>query len=111
MDLDAFNAERKRLNGRLAEADDFFREFGSLDDTVYADGVIPKKYKELTGLTISVFAKCEECVAYHLQNCREAGCSREEVVEAVKMAVVGGGSVTFPWARKAMALVEALGFQ
>lgn len=106
MDLNEFNEKRSLLNKSLIDADEFFGTFGSLDDQVYSEGAIPKKYKELTGLSISVFSKCEECIAYHIQNCKEAGCTREELVEAIKIAVIGGGSVTFPWARKAIEIID-----
>ena len=111
MDLQKFNKNRQRSNQLLSESDAFFSEFGSLDDDVYSDGAIPKKYKELTGLSISIFYKCEECIAYHVQNCKEQGCSRDEVVEAIKIAVVGGGSVTYPWARKAIEIMGLLEFK
>ncbi len=61
MDLNEFNKKWKLLNQKLVDSDHFFSEFGSLDDNVYSDGAIPKKYKELTGLSISIFSKCEEC--------------------------------------------------
>ncbi len=108
MDLNKFNKERKLLNQKLADSDNFFSEFGLLDDKVYSEGAIPKKYKELTGLSISIFSKCEECIAYHIQNCKKQGCSKNEIVEAIKIAVVGGGSVTYPWARKAIAIMGML---
>ena len=108
LDLNTFNERRKLLNQKLNDSDDFFSEFGSLDDKVYSEGAIPKKYKELTGLSISIFSKCEECIAYHIQNCKEQGCSNDEIVEAIKIAVVGGGSVTYPWARKAIEMMDML---
>ena len=111
MDLNEFNKKRKILNHKLADSDNFFSEFGSLDDKVYSEGAIPKKYKELTGLSISIFSKCKECIAYHIQNCKEQGCSKDEVVEAIKLAVVGGGSVTYPWARKAIEIMDILKFE
>ena len=110
MDLEKFNKEREILNNILAEADHFFEAFGFLDDGVYAKGAIPKKYKELTGLAISVLSKCEECIAYHLQNCKELECTKQEVVEAIKMGVIGGGSITYPWARKAIKIIGELEF-
>lgn len=108
MDLNKFNKERKLLNQKLADSDNFFSEFGLLDDKVYSKGAIPKKYKELTGLSISIFSKCEECIAYHIQNCKEQGCCKDEIVETIKIAVIGGGSVTYPWARKATAIMDML---
>lgn len=111
MNLEKMNDERNKLNRMLGETDNFFEAFGFLDDGAYGKGAIPKKYKELTGLAISVFTKCEECIAYHLQNCKEVECTKKEVVEALKMAVAGGGSVTLPWARKAIAIIEKIGFE
>ncbi len=84
------------LNERLTEADAFFREFGALDDSVYAEGAIGKKHKELMGLAISVTTRCDECVLYHLDGCRKQGASRKEIVEAIKIGVTAGGSITFP---------------
>ncbi len=55
-----------------------------------------------------IFPKCEECIAYHIQNCKEQSCSKDEIVEAIKIAVVGGGSVTYPWARKAIEIMDML---
>ena len=111
MDLNEFNKQRHSLNKKLSASDEFFSTFGSLDDSVYSDGAIPKKFKELTGLSISIFSKCQECIAYHMQNCRDAGCTRDQVIEAIKMAVIGGGSVTYPWARKAIEIMDLLGFE
>ena len=109
MNITKFNHERNTLNQKLAELDDFFQEFGQLDDRTYADGAIPKKYKELTGLSISVFSRCEECILYHLQGCLEANVNKEEIIEAIKMGVIGGGSVTYPAARFALKAMDDLG--
>ena len=106
MDLDGMRDSRKTLNARMVEADGFFGDFGALDETVYAEGAIPKKHKELMGLAISVATRCDECVLYHVDGCRREGASREEIVEAIKIGVIAGGSITFPNARFAF---EALG--
>ena len=90
----------------MKEADPFFGEFGSLDDRVYGDGAIGKKHKELMGLGISVATRCDECVLYHLDGCRREGASRAEIVEAIKIGVTAGGSITFPNARFAFKALE-----
>lgn len=102
-------ARRKALNERMTEADAFFREFGALDDGVYAEGAISKKHKELMGLAISVTTRCDECVLYHLDGARSEGASREETVEAIKIGVMAGGSITFPTARFAFAALNGEG--
>ena len=99
-------ARRTALNERMREADAFFREFGALDDGAYAEGAIGKKHKELMGLAISVTTRCHECVLYHLDGSRNEGASRREIVEAIKIGVVAGGSITFPTARFAFAALD-----
>ncbi len=99
---------RQRLNALMGRSDEFFKEFGALDDKVYAAGAIDKKHKELTGLAISVVTRCDECIAYHIGGCLEAGAGRDEIVEAIKMGVIGGGSITYPNARFAFAMLADL---
>ncbi len=109
MNIEEQNRKRTELNTQLNEADEFFKTFGSLDDSVYADGAIPKKYKELTGLSISVLSRCNECILYHLQECVIHEATKIEIVEAIKMGVIGGGSITYTNARYAMQLLTELG--
>lgn len=106
LNLEKMRKRRADLNARMVEADDFFAEFGRLDDGVYAKGAIGKKHKELMGLAISVATRCDECVLYHLHGCRKEGSSRAEIVEAIKIGVMAGGSITYPNARFAFAVLR-----
>lgn len=108
MKIEKLNKERQELNKVMLESDDFFNQFGRLDDNVYSSGAIPKKYKELTGLAISVLTRCDECVLYHLQGCIKEKASKEEIIEAIKMGVIGGGSITYPTARFAFKTMKEL---
>lgn len=108
MSIETFNKERHILNKAMSESDSFFNQFGELDDNVYSNGAIPKKYKELTGLAISVLTRCDECVLYHLQGCISENANKEEIIEAIKMGVIGGGSITYPTARFAFKTMKEL---
>lgn len=101
-------AFRQTHNTLMTETDAFFQEFGALDDKAYAAGAISKKHKELMGLSISVATRCNECIHYHINGCLSAGASKDELVEAIKIGVVGGGSITYPNARFAFALMKEL---
>ncbi|KOX95497.1 carboxymuconolactone decarboxylase family protein [Halorubrum tropicale] len=105
MSLDQDN-DRERLNELMADHDEFFSSFGALDESVYADGAIPKLYKELTGLSISVVTSCDECVTYNIEGALDAGADREQLIEAIKIGVIGRGSVTYPTARFAFSVLE-----
>jgi AhpD family alkylhydroperoxidase len=106
--MDTFNQTRKTLNKLMSDNDDFFNQFGGLDDIVYSEGAIPKKYKELTGLSISVLTRCEECILYHIQGCIVEKASKQEMIEAIKIGVIGGGSITYPTARLAFKTLKDL---
>lgn len=106
MQAGEWKEQRQVWNRKLVEADAFFQEFGALDDRVYAAGAIDKKHKELTGLAISVVTRCDECICCHLEGCLNAGAGREEILEAIKMGVIGGGSITYPNARFALRMLE-----
>ena len=97
---------RKKYNLKLTETDDFFKDFGALDDSTYSAGAIDKKHKELMGLAISVVSRCNECICYHIEGCLNANANIDEIMEAIKIGVIGGGSITYPNARFAMQVLE-----
>lgn len=103
-DLDSANAERERLDELIAGQDAFYEEFAGRDGEVYADGEVPKRNSELTGLPISVFSRCEECMAtafteHWTRARRRPSWSR-------RSGVIGGGSGTYPTARYAFEVTE-----
>jgi len=102
------NQFRTEFNSVMNESDDFFKNFGKLDDNTYSDGAIPKKNKELMGLAISVVTRCNECILYHLGGCVNAGANKNEIFEAIKIGVIGGGSITYPNARFAFKMMKEL---
>jgi AhpD family alkylhydroperoxidase len=103
--------DRKVYNKRLGEEDEFFKKFSALDNETYQANVLDKRQKELIGLTISIMSRCEECILYHLEECQKADVTRDEVMEVVKMTVIGGGSVLYPFARKVLKLLDELKYE
>jgi alkylhydroperoxidase/carboxymuconolactone decarboxylase family protein YurZ len=45
-------------------------------------------------------------VTYHIEGALEAGADRQQLIEAIKLGVIGKGSVTYPTARHAFALLD-----
>lgn len=99
---------RNVFNSLMNKSDEFYENFGKLDDEVYSDGAIPKKNKELMGLAISLVTRCDECILYHLGGCVKAGANKNEIFEAIKIGVIGGGSITYPNARFAFKMMKEL---
>ncbi|MBO8156832.1 MAG: carboxymuconolactone decarboxylase family protein [Bacillaceae bacterium] len=106
MKSDEMSLYRKRYNDMMMESDEFFREFSEMDDGVYSEGAITKKNKELMGLAISVTTRCNECILYHLDGSIQEGANKAEIIEAIKIGVIAGGSITFPNARFAFEMMN-----
>ena len=98
-----FTAFRKRMNERiLAEPNQVVRRFFALDTQTYQAGALDVKTKELMGLVASMVLRCDDCISYHVAQCREAGVSRAEMFEAFSIGQVVGGSIVIPHMRRAV---------
>jgi AhpD family alkylhydroperoxidase len=103
-------AERREAGQRmLMEADHLgVKRFLRLDTACYEDGALQGRTKELLGLVASMVLRCNDCIDYHLTQCVEAGWSKEELVDAMSVALIVGGSIVIPHLRHAMFTIEAL---
>lgn len=104
-----FTAFRQRLNERiLAEDNQVVRRFFALDTQTYRAGALDVKTKELMGLSASMVLRCDDCIAYHVAQCRQAGVTREELFEAFSVSLVVGGSIVIPHLRRAVDFLDQL---
>ena len=99
-----FLATRERLNENVDKADNFLvKRFFNIDHNTYLEGALPAKCKELMGLVASACLRCDDCITYHLVKAGEAGWTRTEVIDALNVALVVGGSITVPHVRSTFA--------
>ena len=104
-----FLERRQRGNDAiLANANLPIKRFFALDHDVYADGALPKRSKELMGLVASTVLRCNDCIAYHIHEAVSHGATRDEIVEALGIALVVGGSITIPHLREAIGMLDEL---
>ena len=107
--VQAFTEFRKRLNERILEHDNqVVRRFFALDTQTYKPGALDVKTKELMGLVASLVLRCDDCISYHVAQCREAGVSRDEFFEAFSVGLVVGGSIVIPHLRRAVDFLDEL---
>jgi AhpD family alkylhydroperoxidase len=107
--LDDFRAYREKMNARIFETDHLgIKRFFNLDSAAYRDGPLDGKTKELLGLVASTVMRCDDCIDYHLIQCRQAGWSDEELYEALNVALVVGGSIVIPHLRHAVESLDLL---
>lgn len=107
--IQQFTEFRQRMNERiLAHDNQVVRRYFALDTQTYKDGALPLKTKELLGLVASLVLRCDDCVSYHVAQCREAGVTRDEFFEAFSVGLVVGGSITIPHLRRAVDFLDQL---
>ncbi len=123
---DQFQAYRTRMNSRImgddaeragagaARADGTVAQGGTLvtkrffrlDGQTYEPGALDAKTKELLGLVASAVLRCDDCIAYHVDQCVKAGCSDAELWEALDVALIVGGSIVIPHLRRGVEFLD-----
>ena len=113
MDLHEFRTSRKRKTDNLLKEDHRdLKRFFALDSAAYRDltasGGLDAKTKELLGLVASTVLRCNDCIAYHCDQCVAVGWTKAELLDALNVALVVGGSITIPHIRTVWEVVEQL---
>ena len=82
------------------------KRFFALDHQAYQDGALPVKTKELLGLVASAVLRCDDCIAYHIDQCVTLGCTDAELWEALDVALIVGGSIVIPHLRRGVEFLD-----
>jgi AhpD family alkylhydroperoxidase len=80
--------------------------FNGLSEAALADGALDKKTKELIALALGVAAHCDACLGFHAKALERLGATREEVEDALGVAVYMGGGPSLMYAADALAAFE-----
>lgn len=85
---------------------DVMKGFGELGRAAMADGALDKKTKELIAVALSVAARCDPCIGFHMQALAKLGASRQELDEALGVTVYMGGGPSLMYAAHAVAAYD-----
>ena len=104
-----FQKFRAELNQEILGSDHLgMKRFFALDHQAYEPGALPTKTKDLLGLVASTVLRCDDCITYHLVRCGEEGWKRAEIIDALDVALIVGGSITIPHVRRAFARMREI---
>lgn len=104
-----FREEREKLNEKVLAAGDLtIKRFFALDARAYEPGALDAKTKELLGLASSAVLRCDDCILYHIIRCVEEGAVDDEIVEALSISLIVGGSIVIPHLRRAIESLNEL---
>jgi AhpD family alkylhydroperoxidase len=107
--VNEFNEYRSKMNEKLlADNNKIVKRIFNLDTNAYAEGALDVKTKELLGLVASTVLRCDDCIKYHLETSHKEGITKEEMMEAMGIATLVGGTIVIPHLRRAYEFWEAL---
>jgi AhpD family alkylhydroperoxidase len=78
------------------------KAFGELGRAATAPGALDAKTKELIALALSVAARCDPCIGFHMQSLVKLGATRQEVDETLGVATYMGGGPSLMYAASAV---------
>ena len=82
------------------------KSFNDLGRAATANGVIDRKTKELIALALSVAARCDPCIAFHMQTLVKLGVTRQEIDETLGVTTYMGGGPSLMYAASAIAAFD-----
>ena len=104
-----FNDYRSKMNEKLlADDNKVIKRIFNLDTNAYMEGALDVKTKELLGLVASAVLRCDDCIKYHLETSYKEGITKQEMMEAMSIATLVGGTIVIPHLRRAYEFWEAL---
>jgi len=83
-------------------AGDVMKSFSGMARAALEAKALDTKTKELIALGIAVAIRCDACVAFHAEAALRHGATREEVMEAVGMAIYMGAGPSVMYAAQAV---------
>jgi AhpD family alkylhydroperoxidase len=97
----------KKGLGDIAEKDHNFNNgFMRLMGSVFREGALSVKEKELIAISVCIYTRCEYCIAQHVYGALEAGATVEQIIEAAEVGVAFGGGPSVAY--MATSLMDAI---
>ncbi len=104
-----FNEFRSKMNERILSVENrAVKRFFGVDTLTYEPGALDVKTKEMLGLVSSMVLRCDDCISYHVQQCKKEGVTDAEMFDIFSVALVVGGSIVIPHLRRAVAFLDEL---
>lgn len=102
---------RKELMGRIAEvgslSPDTLKGYQTLSGAGQKTGHLDAKTHELIALAVAVTTRCDGCITVHTAAALKNGATREEIAEALGVAVALNAGAAMVYSARAMDAVHA----
>ena len=79
-------ATTELANKRTALAPEIMEAWSNFSNTVFKEGALPEKTKQLIAVAVAHVTQCPYCIRSHTKAAMRKGASREEIMEAIWVA-------------------------
>lgn len=79
-----------------------FRAYGELSSAAMAEGELSGVTKELLAMVISITRECDGCIVAHTRGAARLGATRQQVAEAIGVAISMNGGPGTVWGPRAL---------
>jgi len=76
---------------------DVAKAFAEMRNSVYKEGALDVRTKELISIAASVLMRCERCTQIHAERAKKQGATNEQIAEAVACAMFVAGGSQLSW--------------
>jgi AhpD family alkylhydroperoxidase len=105
-----WNAYKNALTGRIGElarlSPDTVKGYKMLSAANTETSRLGAKTRELISLAVAVTTRCDGCITFHTDAALKAGASREEISEALGVAVAMNAGAALVYSSRALDAVE-----
>lgn len=102
-----------KLNEKLAQLRQTHPEtmagFSQMAQSALKDGVLSYQQKELMAMAIGIAMRCQGCLGFHAKTLVKLGCTRDEFMEMLQVAMYMGGGPSVMTAAEALMAYEEFG--
>lgn len=106
-----WNQYQKELTGRIAAlgqvSPDIVRGYRTLSEAGQKTGKLDAKTRELISLAVAVTTRCDGCITFHTEAALKHGATREEIVEALGVAIDLNAGAALVFSARVLDAVEA----
>ena len=107
-DWTSYKAElMKSIPGFARLTPDSLKGYQTLSDANKANSLLGPKMRELISLAVAVTTRCDGCITFHTDAALKAGASKEEVAEALGVAMAMNAGAALIYSLRAMDAVQA----
>jgi AhpD family alkylhydroperoxidase len=107
-DWNAYQAElSKSIPGFARLTPDSLKGYKTLSDANKTNSLLGEKVRQLISIAVAVTTRCDGCITFHTDAALKAGASKEEIAEALGVAMAMNAGAALIYSLRAMDSVEA----